>query len=215
MDLIASLPTPQPMPSNQCQSDGFHFTRAVRSVCHDMTRRVPTLAHIDMDRVAVGFCQTRKRVPHGLQASLTPLRFEGGSRETVERGRRYVCQAITDPDGREYLYLLNFYLPRFLDHSLNEKLTTIVHELWHIGEQFDGDLRRHEGRCYVHGESQREFDRHAARLAAQWLATEPDADLYDWLRLDFRQLVARHGGVYGQRYSAPKLVPLAAAARAR
>lgn len=195
-------------------ADGFHFTRAVRRVCHDMTRRVPALGHIDMDRVAVGFCQTRKRVPHGLQASLTPLRFEGGSRETVQRGRRYVCQAITDAAGREYLYLLNFYLPRFLDHSLGEKLTTIVHELWHISDRFDGDLRRHEGRCYVHGESQREFDRHAARLAGQWLATEPDAELYAWLRLSFRQLTARHGSVYGERYPAPKLVPQGGATRA-
>ncbi len=190
---------------------GFYFTQAVRAVCDDMTRRVPALAHVDMHRVAVGFCQARKRVPHGLQASLTPMRFEGGARSTVHRGRRYVCQSITAPDGREYLYLLNFYLPRFLDHSLGEKLTTIVHELWHISEQFDGDLRRHDGRCYVHGPSQRAFDRTAARLAGQWLACEPPVELYAFLRFNFRQLQAHYGGVYGERYPAAKLLPLAEA----
>lgn len=176
-----------------------------------MTQRVPALTHIDMQRVAVGFCQARKRVPHGLQASLTPLRFENGARTTIERGRRYVCQSILDPNGQEYLYLLNFYLPRFLDHSLGEKLTTIVHELWHVSEQFDGDLRRHEGRCYVHGPSQREFDRTASRLAAQWLASDPPSELYAFLRLDFRELSRRFGRVVGQRYPTPKLAPVAEA----
>src|SRR5690606_26152051 len=79
------------------------FTAAIRRTCVDMSRRLPELAHIDMARVAVGFCQTRKAVPHGYQASLTPLRFENGSEETVRRGRRYTCQRLYDPAGREYL----------------------------------------------------------------------------------------------------------------
>lgn len=185
---------------------GFHFTRAVRAVAVDMAVRLPELSHVDMSRVAVGFCQARKRVAHGLQASLTPLRFEGGATITVERGRRYTCQRILDAHRREYLYLLNFYVPRFLDHSLGEKLTTVVHELWHISPAFDGDVRRHAGRCYVHGRSQREFDRTAARLAATWLADNPPPALYSFLRLNFRQLQQRYGEVIGERYATPKLI---------
>ena len=189
-------------------SDGFDFTSAVGAICRDMTQRVDELGHIDMSQVAVGFCQARKNVPHGLQASLTPLRFEGGATTKVENGRRYGCQPILDESGREYLYLLQFYLPRFLNHSLGEKLSTITHELWHISEEFDGDLRRHEGRCYVHGPSQRSFDRTAARLATAWLATNPRPALYDFLRLDFAGLQRKFGGVYGKRYRTPKLVRL-------
>lgn len=199
------------MPPRIPPAEGLHFTQAVRAVCVSMTERVPLLGHIDMRRVAVGFCQARKRVQHGLQASLTPLRFENGARATVTRGRHYTCQAMLDPAGEEYLYLLNFYLPRFLDHSLGEKLTTIVHELWHISERFNGDLRRHNGRCYVHGPSQRDFDRTAARLAGQWLATEPAEELYAFLRYDFRGLSKRYGTVYGERYPTPKLVPIKSA----
>ncbi len=206
---IARPVNQRPMSPHTRPSQGFHFTSAIRRVCEDMTARVPALGHIDMARVAVGFCQARKRVPHGLQASLTPLRFEGGARDKVELGRRYMCQPIVGADGHEFLYLLNFYLPRFLNHSVGEKLTTIVHELWHISDQFDGDLRRHNGRCYVHGRSQREFDRTAARLAGQWLADDPPEDLYAFLRLDFCQLQAVHGGVVGHRYPTPKLLPLA------
>ncbi len=189
----------------------FDFTAAIRRVCEDMSCRVPELSHIRMANVAIGFCQARKRVPHGLQASLTPLRFEGGAPTKRIRGRLYGCEKLTDGSGREYLYLLQFYLPRFLDHALEEKLTTIVHELWHISPAMDGDLRRHDGRCYVHGSSQKEFDEQAARLGREWLKSDPPAALYDWLTLDFRTLAAEYGGVCGHRFAAPKLAPLEAA----
>jgi len=187
---------------------GFDFTTAIRRVCDDMTQRVDELRHIDMRRVAVGFCQARKRVPHGIQASLTPMRFEGGAETKRIRGRKFGCQKLVDGSGRDYLYLLQFYLPRFLDHSLEEKLTTVVHELWHVSPDMNGDVRRMEGRCYVHGASQKEFDAQAARLARQWLQNDPPADLYEFLQYDFQTLAAEHGGVRGQRFIAPKLAPV-------
>lgn len=190
-------------------SSPFNFTAAIRSTCESLAAMLPELKHVDMSQVAVGFCQARKRVPHGLQASLTPMRFEGGAETTTRRGRRYACQRLYAATGEEYLYLLNFYLPRFLNHDLGEKLTTIVHELWHISPAFDGDLRRHEGRCYVHGPSQRDFDRTAAALAATWLASDPPAECYAYLRYTFPELVARYGGVQGERFKVPRLIPVA------
>lgn len=183
----------------------FDFTAAVRTVCTDMTRRLPALGHVDMRRVAVGYRQTRSAVSHGLQASLTPLRFEGGAAVGRVRGRRYGCARVFDRAGVECLYVLNFYLPRFLDHPLEEKLTTITHELWHVGPRMDGDLRRHDGRCYAHGGSQRVFDAHAARLAREWLAAGPPEGLVALIEPTFRELIAAHGAVVGDRYRAPRL----------
>ena len=105
------------------------------------------------------------------------------------------------------LYLLNFYLPRFLELGFREKLTTIAHELLHIGPGFDGDLRRFSGRCYAHSHRQGRFDAHAERLAEQWLAAGPEEPLYAFLRMDFRQLQVLHGGIYGRRIAVPKLLP--------
>lgn len=189
----------------------FDITAALRRVCEDMTCRVPELSHIDMERVAIGFCQARNEAPHGLQASLTPLRFEGGVGIKRMKGRRFACQRLLDGSGRDYLYLLQVYLPRFQNHSLEEKLTTLVHELWHIGPEMDGDLRRLGGRFYVHGSSQADFDELAARLAREWLKLDPPAELYEFLTHDFKSLAAEFGGVSGQRYPAPKLIPLGAA----
>jgi hypothetical protein len=171
-----------------------------------MVQRLPELTHIRLAKVAVAFAQTRKPVSHGLQAALTPLRFHAGSLTTRECGATYTLQRLFDESGNELLYILSFYLPRFLNLSFTEKLSTTMHELWHISPQFDGDLRRHEGRCYIHGASEAHFDAIAHRLAQQWMARNPPQGIYSFLRLSYRQLARQHGTVYGTRISAPKLV---------
>lgn len=189
------------------RGSGFNFTASMRSLCVHACAAVDELAHIQMDQVAVGFRQARKAVAHGLQASLTPMRFEGGATEVVKRGRLWQTQRIVSPAGHEILYLLNFYLPRFLDQPFEEKLTTVFHELWHISPAFDGDLRRHEGRCYMHGPRQDEFDAVALEMARHWLSLEPPEELAAFLRWDFAELRLRYGRVIGDRYAAPKVIP--------
>jgi hypothetical protein len=114
---------------------GFDFTHHAVRLCADLCQRLAELRHIDMGRVAVRYCQVRKSVPHGLQASLTPLRFEQGNLYTTRGGRRFTIQRLYTPAGVEMLYLLSFYLPRFLNQTFEEKLATVVHELWHISPQ--------------------------------------------------------------------------------
>lgn len=186
---------------------GFDFTLHMRRLCHDLASRLPELRHIDMSRVGVSFSQTRSVAGHGLYASLTPMRFAGGSRLTFRRGRTWTVQPLLDESGREMLYLLSFYLPRFLDQAFHHKLTTVVHELWHISPGFDGDLRRFGGRCYAHTASQKRYDAQVERLARRWLSLDPPATLYDFLRYRFGQLVRRYGKVYGTRIRTPKLIP--------
>ena len=185
---------------------GFDFTAHVRLVCADMAARLTELRHVDMSRVAVGFSQARKRGCYGMYASMTPLRFPGGQTHALRRGRQWRIQQV-NLDGREMLYILTFFLPRFLDLPYREKLTTVVHELWHISPLFDGDLRRFGGRCYAHSGSKRRYDAHVERLADQWLSLGPPEGLTDFLRSDFRGLVALHGRVFGRKIRAPKLVP--------
>ncbi|HEY5310930.1 MAG TPA: hypothetical protein VIK18_00375 [Pirellulales bacterium] len=186
---------------------GLDFTAHARRLCEDLSARLSELAHIDMRRVALRICQVRRRGLYGVQATLTPLRFAGGELETIRRGRRYTIQRLHDAEGREMLYLLSFYLPRFLDHTLEEKLATVCHELWHIGTEFDGDLRRHSGRCYAHGPSERDYHAAMIELARRWLGLNPPAELYAFLDGSFRQLVARYGRVYGIRIPTPRLIP--------
>jgi hypothetical protein len=187
--------------------DPFDFTRAMRRLCEDVTLRLEDFSHVRLEEVAVTFAQTRQRVPHGLQAKLTPLRFEGGALVTRRNGRLWTVQRLYD-ENQEMLYILTFYLPRFLDHSFREKMITVFHELYHISPLFNGDIRRMGGRYHVHSHSQRDYDRLMERLVDRYLAQRPPRELFDFLDLKFRGLCMRYGGVIGKKVPIPKLVPL-------
>ena len=185
---------------------GFNFTQQMQRLCTDIATRLPEMNHVDMQQVAVSFSQARTPELHGLQAKLTPLRFEGGKVVTKRRGRVWTVEKLLNHDGQELLYILSFYLPRFMDQPFAEKLTTIFHELWHISPHFDGDLRRHPGRCYAHSHSQKEYDEFSAELGRQWLKLNPPDELFSFLHLNFAQLWQLHGRVYGLKIRTPKLI---------
>jgi hypothetical protein len=188
---------------------GFDFTANMRRVVQAIVDELAELQHIQLDRVAFSFGQARKRTRHGIYASLTPMRFQGGTLTTQRRGEAYTVQRLFNKAGEEMLYILTFYLPRFMDVDLNEKLITILHELWHISPKFDGDLRRHPGRCYVHSQSQKDYDARMQVLANRWLRGQPPPSLYGFLHLSFAELYRRHGRVYGTRVPHPKLIRVA------
>lgn len=186
----------------------FDYTEAIAKVCEDVCFRVPDLNHIDMSRVAVSFTQTKHSAPFGIFASATPLRFEGGVLSTERRGRQWTLQRCFRPDGVEYLYILYFYVPRFIELSLSQKLETIVHELYHISPYFNGDLRRFEGRCFAHGSSQKKYDQTVRRFVEHWLKQEPPPEIWDFLRLRYAELIEQYGNLHGTRITMPKLIPI-------
>lgn len=193
-------------PAAKKTGGGFNFTLHMRHLCADLIARLPELSHIDIDRVAIRFCQARKAVRHGIHASLTPLRFERGELFARRRGSTWTLERLYDESGHELLYLLSFYLPRFLERSFEEKLATVIHELWHVSPRFDGDLRRHPGRCYAHSHSQKQYDALMHELARRWLSNDPPSVTWEFLRYDFAQLEQQHGRIFGQKISTPKLI---------
>ncbi|MFQ5732507.1 MAG: putative metallopeptidase [Planctomycetaceae bacterium] len=186
---------------------GFDFSAAMSSLCADVADRLDAFSHIRMDRIVVTFAQTRRNVPHGLQAKLTPMRFENGSLTTRRRGRTWTAQRLYRNE-REMLYILTFYLPRFLNHSFREKMITVFHELYHIGPRFDGDIRRFGGHYCVHTRSQKGYDRVMEQLVDEYLALNPPPEHFAFLRSDYSTLEERHGGVMGLRVPVPKLIPV-------
>jgi hypothetical protein len=187
---------------------GLDVTGHTRALCADISARLPEMRHIDVRQMAFAFSQVRKRSRYGMWASLTPMRFLDGALVEVRRGHRYTFQRMYDASGHEMLYILTVYLPRFLDLSFREKLVTVFHELWHVAPSFNGDLRRHPGRCYAHTHSQKSYDVAMGKMVDRWLALSPPESVYDFLRHSFVELARRHGGVYGARVRHPKLIRL-------
>lgn len=186
----------------------FDFSRAMRRLCVDVCARMDQFAHIRMEQVAVAFAQARRRVTHGLQAKLTPMRFADGTLTTIRHNQQWTVQRLYDTNGREMLYILTFYLPRFQNHTFREKMITVFHELYHISPKFDGDLRRFGGRYHTHSHSQTEYDAEMDRLVSQYLKQRPPAELLWFLRRRFSSLQKHFGRVMGLQVPIPKLIPL-------
>ena len=185
----------------------FDFCYHVRRLCTDIIRRSDELRHIDVSRLLFGMTQARTGQPHGLQARVTPLRFRNGRLTRRRAGTVYQVQRYV-VDGREMLYLVTFCLPRFLDQDFDDKFITLFHELYHISPAFEGDLRRHPGRCALHTHSKRGYDAHMAGMARAYLASGADQSLYGWLRLNFAQLRHRHASVLAAVVPRPRLIPV-------
>lgn len=186
----------------------FDYTIALAVLCRDICFRLAELRHVDMSRVAVAFSQTRHSDPVGVFATTTPMRFLHGATEQERRGKRWGIQRLIRSDGTEYLYLISFSVPRFIDLRLTEKLETVIHELYHISPDFNGDLRRFRGRCFAHGASQKKYDVTVKKLLEKWLRSEPPLCTWEFLQDDFATLVTKYGGVTGTKISTPKLIPI-------
>lgn len=197
---------------NLPQNGSLDFTAYMGSVCSDMTQRVAALSHIRMEDVLISFSQTRSSSIYGTYAHVVPLRFKNGALEEVRRGHRYGCQKVRH-NGRDVLYILSFFMPRFFNLGFQEKLTTVVHELWHISPDFNGDIRHFPGSrfghsCSGHGTSKKAYNDNARRIAQLWLNLGPPRDLYELLHLNYSQLVERYPRIYGTRAVVPKLIRL-------
>jgi hypothetical protein len=135
------------------------------------------------------------------------MRFRDGETVQKRRGRDYQIQRYFVA-GVEMLYLVGFCLPRFQNLSFDEKFVTIFHELYHIAPAFDGDIRRHGGRCCVHTRSKKGYDEHMKGLAREYLSNGADPRLHEFLRLDFSELERRHQRVVGHAVPSPRLIPV-------
>ncbi len=174
----------------------------------DICLRLPEFQHIDPQRLLICVSRTKGDGIHGTYAKIHPLRFAGGSLSTSrQQGRRTVtCTLpVIRHRGNEILYLIYFLFPRFFDLSEREKLITILHELYHISPNFDGDLRRFPGKNFAHGSSTKKYNARMAQLLDDYLAKWEDPLLIEFLKLDMAELKARHNSVVGRSYPIPKL----------
>lgn len=198
-----SLPS-MPAPHRPPRPEPFSYTRAMEPVVDDIVRTLPELEHVDTTRVLLSVSQARQRSKHGVYASCVPLRFEGGSPECTVGKRTYRMPLLLH-EGREILYILYFMLPRFHDEQdYREKLATIIHELYHISPHFNGDIRRFPGKNWAHGTSRERYHEAMRVLADRYLRASPRAEEHDFLKVSFRELLARPGGVVGRCVARPK-----------
>lgn len=165
------------MTASRPAAAALDLSEAAAALAADLCRHLPDLAHIDCDRLLFALARSRADGSHGLYARIAPLRFAGGTRETVlRRGRGRGTYRLPEliHDGRQILYVVYLLLPRFLRLEPRQRLATLVHELYHVSARCDGDIRRFPGRNFAHGRSRAAYDRTVEALVERYLAANPD-----------------------------------------
>jgi hypothetical protein len=180
----------------------INYTQYLTGIIADMVKTQPELGHIKIPALVVSFSRAKTKSRSGLLASLTPLRFEGGSTVTKRNDRLYEIPQV-QIDGIPKLYIVSFIYPRFMDLGLIEKARTIVHELYHISVNFDGDIRRFNGRTFAHSGRKANFDAKALEIASNWLKTTTiDTST---LAMNVLELKTKYGKIAGTVAKRPRI----------
>ena len=183
------------------------FSAEFSALSRELCCRVPELQHINSNQVL--FCLSRSRAQgrHGTYARIVPLRFANGVQELCRRRgllrETYRLPSLTH-ENNEILYLIYVFVPRFLRLSAEEKLRTIVHELFHISDRFDGDIRRFAGRNYAHGSSRRKYNQRVDSLIATFLQTSPPEESLSLLQMTEQDWSAGKFRLVGLNIPLPK-----------
>jgi hypothetical protein len=183
----------------------FDYSGQMHRLIRIIAERSPEFRHIDASRLLVSLTPARNNSSYGLHGKLVPLRFERGRQRKKVRGATYSMPRI-EVGGREMLYIIYFCLPRFQDQSFQDKLSTIFHEMYHISPDFDGDLRRFEGRNAIHGSSSKRYEERMTSFADDYVKQYPDCPAHAFLAVDFNELVRRYGEVVGLKIREPQPV---------
>jgi hypothetical protein len=212
----------------QAWRGGINYTGHLSRLMQDIVSRVPELGFIDLSRVLV-FARPGRSGADGAYASChslglpasEPGYFFWRDRESGEVTRRTEWFITRSPevyvDDRLMNYMISFALPRFTDQTLARsrkrelypkgtagwvaKLDTVVHELYHIDPE-QTCLRRFNRADGMPSDALHSatYFEDVATLVQQYLATNPDPRLLEFLQHDFDGLVARYGAVAGTTF---------------
>ena len=137
---------------------------AVKRIIRDAALRLPEFAHVDASRVLVILGEARR----ASRASVRPLHFsDSGSRKSASGAR---IRPLVRIRGRNIRYILTLRPLFFLESSPENRISTVIHEIFHFSEDFDGTL--HPGRR--HSVLGNDFDRQLSPLIARYLDSAPE-----------------------------------------
>jgi predicted metallopeptidase len=141
------------------------MTLAVKRLIRDAALRLPELSHIRASQILVVAGEARR----SSRATIRPAHFG----ET--RGRASEAPVRRKPlilvKGRKILYVITLRPLWFLASTLEQRVGTILHEIYHVSNRFDGTL--HRGRRHDALPRQR-YARRVRQMREDYLAKAPE-----------------------------------------
>lgn len=145
-----------------------NLSRSVRLLLRDVAKRVPELSHVKADAVLVVAGEARR----ASRATVRPLCFqETGTDRSLDERRRKPRVYFR---GTRILYVVTLR-PLFFQRSTPEqRIETLLHELFHVSPFFDGTLDPRRRHRFLPAES---FDKSFRPIVKRYLASCPQSVL--------------------------------------
>ena len=116
-----------------------NFNHAIRALLRDIVGRTPKFKHVRPSRILVVAGEARR----ASRGTVRPLTFAGGL-SADKRGRK---KPVVRYRGKRMLYLVTLRPLFFRASDPDQRIRTVLHELFHISNRFDGTL--HQGRRHA------------------------------------------------------------------
>lgn len=192
---------------NNAKKNELNISSLLEDVITDIAAECPSFSHIEPDKLLVCIATNRGGSRGATFGKLVPLRFEKGSRILNHHGRLYSIPEIHH-NGKKIRYLIYFYMPRFFDLPVEEKIRVIFHELYHISADFDGDIRRMGKVKKAHGHSRKHFDSNFEDEQIRFTSRLKEKPYLSVLSMNTAQLKRNWNRITGRRMKVPKPVRL-------
>jgi hypothetical protein len=140
------------------------MTLAVKRLIRDLSSRLPELSHVKPARILVVAGEARR----ASRATIRPAHFRETRARGGRGGRRKPLIRIR---GRKILYVITLRPLWFRASTPEQRVSTVLHELYHASQRFDGTL--HRGRVHARLPRPR-YERHVRALRDRYLAQADD-----------------------------------------
>jgi predicted metallopeptidase len=140
-----------------------NVTLAVKKLVRDIATRIPELGHVRASRVLVVAGEARR----ASRATIRPAHY-GATHGRAGAGARR--KPLIRVKGRKILYVITLRPLWFLRSTPRERISTIVHELYHASTRFDGTL--HRGRRHARL-PRAKYERRVRDIVERYLAEAP------------------------------------------
>jgi hypothetical protein len=138
-----------------------NIPRAVKRLVRDVAKRVPELSHVRASRILVVAGEARR-------ASRATIR----SASPDARRREGACKPEIRVNGWKILYVVTLRPLWFVGSTPEQRIATVLHELYHASVRFDGTLHRGRRHTVLPRSA---YDAKIRRLRDRYLARAPAA----------------------------------------
>lgn len=185
--------------------EAFNITDAFTLIIGEMIKKTDEFRLFDINRLLVCCATNRNTSRGGIYGKLVPLKFENGNNIVKHRGYYYTIPRLTVND-MEILYVVYFYIPKFLDLPAEKKIDVMFHELYHINPEFNGDIRRMGEFKKAHGHSRKSFDEKYRDYAESFYSYIQKTPFIKFLEMDTKALYKEFSSISYRRLKVPKPV---------